>query len=46
LGLRGRLVSDSPNAMLAAGALQAAIGRIAREATQVDGFGGPPVAIA
>jgi hypothetical protein len=48
-GLTGRLVAEATNAMLAAGALQAAIGRIAREAThpaRVDGFGGPPVATA
>jgi uncharacterized protein YndB with AHSA1/START domain len=48
-GLTGRLVAEATNALLAAGALQAAIGRIAREATQtarIDGFGPPPAAMA
>ena len=48
-GLTGRLVAEATNALLAAGALQAAIGRIAREATKtarIDGFGSAPVATA
>jgi uncharacterized protein YndB with AHSA1/START domain len=48
-GLTGRLVAEATNALLAAGALQAAIGRIAREAAQgarLDGLGSPPVATA
>jgi hypothetical protein len=48
-GLTGRLVAEATNALLAAGALQAAIGRIAREAAQtarLDGLGSATAATA